>query len=1014
VFQNNVAGEISGFVITHGVAEGPETDSRYGAGVYCTDHASPTIRDNSIRANVAGSRGGGICFDPTCSPTIQDNLIRDNEAGAYGGGIACQGGQQTSPPMIVGNTISRNQAAYGGGIFSSGGSSDTAPRIVNCLITANAAGEGGGVACYPGVPVIRNCTLVGNTADYGGGVSSRNYSNPRIRNSILGDNQGGQLSLRVSQTWFTTAIDIDYSTVQEDYSGHGWVTWGAHNLRSNPLFHDPGHWNGDTWVEGDYHLRSLGGRYNPATTAWETDAEHSPCIDAGDPSDEVGLEPEPNRSLINMGAYGGTAEASKSWLIEPIAQIEPASGPRRTQGRITGTGFGSGLGRILFTPDVGEESSWEIGHWSDGDIAFTVPADCPLGAGVVRVVRTDTAASNPMSFTVTQPDTVHVDDDNTTGVEDGTEAHPYASIVEGVAAVADGGAVKVAQGNYDAPVAMAARSVLLRGGFPGGSDYAAGPGDFADAHRDWGVCPTTIAAQGADRCVTFDAASGEVSGFTLTQGGILCDNGSAPLIADNRILDSSKSWGAGIYCDANSTPTIARNLIARNTASYGGGIACRDSAATIISNLIVGNSASSRGGGVDCTYQGATLINNTIVGNSSDYGGGLCAYYDADPSAVNCILWGNTGSHGSQIAVRWFSSHPASATVHHCAVEGGQAGVLVETGASCTWGSGNTDADPLFIGENTGRGPDDIPGTPDDDYRLGDHSPCTDAAWWGTGVPETDVEGLPRYDDLGVFDGPDAGTPPKDIGACERQAHSPPILEDLSPDFGPPGTQVTITGGDFGEHQGTGYVLFGSIPAPIVSWSPHQIIVLVPDGLTPGEVNVTVTTDSGVTSDAGTFTAEEPPRATLTATVQLEGYSGSPGAMLTLRFIFHDAEGAELARRDVQADFTNGRDTEVVVIDDLPIDTRIVSCKEPVHFLRRRLDVGGAGSNLTADFTGPNQLLGGDLNDDNFVELRDFAQFLRDFGRPDCPQTDINGDGDVDNIEFGYIGLHFFEMGDPE
>jgi len=91
-----------------------------------------------------------------------------------------------------------------------------------------------------------------------------------------------------------------------------------------------------------------------------------------------------------------------------------------------------------------------------------------------------------------------------------------------------------------------------------------------------------------------------------------------------------------------------------------------------------------------------------------------------------------------------------------------------------------------------------------------------------------------------------------------------------------------------------------------------------------------------------------------------------------------------------------------------------VSCKEIQHFLRRRGDIAGAGPDLTADFTEDNKLPGGDLNDDNFVELLDFAQFLRDFGRPDRPENDINCDGEIDVIEFGYIGLHLFQSGDPE
>ena len=39
---------------------------------------------------------------------------------------------------------------------------------------------------------------------------------------------------------------------------------------------------------------------------------NSPCIDAGDPGDSVGGETQPHGDKINMGAYGGTAQASKS------------------------------------------------------------------------------------------------------------------------------------------------------------------------------------------------------------------------------------------------------------------------------------------------------------------------------------------------------------------------------------------------------------------------------------------------------------------------------------------------------------------------------------------------------------------------------------------------------------------------------------------------------------------------------------------------------------------------------
>ncbi len=43
----------------------------------------------------------------------------------------------------------------------------------------------------------------------------------------------------------------------------------------------------------------------------------SRCIDAGDPLGPIGIEPFPNGGIVNMGAYGGTAEASKSYFGKP-------------------------------------------------------------------------------------------------------------------------------------------------------------------------------------------------------------------------------------------------------------------------------------------------------------------------------------------------------------------------------------------------------------------------------------------------------------------------------------------------------------------------------------------------------------------------------------------------------------------------------------------------------------------------------------------------------------------------
>jgi len=111
----------------------------------------------------------------------------------------------------------------------------------------------------------------------------------------------------------------------ENWSDPHWLPETCINV--DPLFARPGYWawNGtpenswdDFWVNGDYHLKSQAGRWDSASGSWVQDDVTSPCIDAGDPNDPISNEPFPNGGRINMGAYGGTAEASKSYFGKPV------------------------------------------------------------------------------------------------------------------------------------------------------------------------------------------------------------------------------------------------------------------------------------------------------------------------------------------------------------------------------------------------------------------------------------------------------------------------------------------------------------------------------------------------------------------------------------------------------------------------------------------------------------------------------------------------------------------------
>jgi len=105
-------------------------------------------------------------------------------------------------------------------------------------------------------------------------------------------------------------LDIHDNGIRDISALSGLSTMQTLILRRNPICNLSA-------LSGVNHLRSQAGRWDPKTGAWVRDTVTSPCIDAGDPESPVGREPFPNGGIINMGAYGGTANASKSSLRVP-------------------------------------------------------------------------------------------------------------------------------------------------------------------------------------------------------------------------------------------------------------------------------------------------------------------------------------------------------------------------------------------------------------------------------------------------------------------------------------------------------------------------------------------------------------------------------------------------------------------------------------------------------------------------------------------------------------------------
>ena len=260
--------------------------------------------------------GGGIRCDES-SPTISQCTITGNWA-KFGGGIACERGS----PTVTRCTITGNHAeGRAGGMYIYWESN---PIISNCTFSDNSVqGEGGAVYTYKGNPLLTNCTFVGNSGD----AVYTSKGNPLLTNCTFVGNSGSALYHYVrDETSPTLTNCLLWGNGVEIYiyvfSGSGSVIarycdieggWpGEGNIDAAPCFADPNN--------GDYHLKSQAGRWNPNEGGWTTDEVTSPCIDAGDPMSAIGVEPFPNGGIINIGAYGGTTEASKSWFGGPVCE----------------------------------------------------------------------------------------------------------------------------------------------------------------------------------------------------------------------------------------------------------------------------------------------------------------------------------------------------------------------------------------------------------------------------------------------------------------------------------------------------------------------------------------------------------------------------------------------------------------------------------------------------------------------------------------------------------------------
>ncbi|MHC4476619.1 MAG: hypothetical protein ACYTEL_13300 [Planctomycetota bacterium] len=280
----------------------------YGSGIFSggggifTEHGKLALTACQFSENAAVNESGGGIRSKYGELTLTDCTFISNSAAQEGGGVATDYNSVT----LTNCTFSGNSAVLGGGMNNSHWGATAA----NCVFSSNLADRGGGICSYYlhlGDLTLSNCTFSKNEASsYGGAVDNRDLGNLTLTNCILWGNlanEGPQIAMEEDGT-----LSISYSCLQggdwDIYTLDAVLDWGDGNINADPCFAYE--------ASGDMHLRSTAGRWDANTSSWGRDDSNSPCIDAGDPCSDWTAELYPHGKRINMGAFGGTAQASMS------------------------------------------------------------------------------------------------------------------------------------------------------------------------------------------------------------------------------------------------------------------------------------------------------------------------------------------------------------------------------------------------------------------------------------------------------------------------------------------------------------------------------------------------------------------------------------------------------------------------------------------------------------------------------------------------------------------------------
>jgi parallel beta-helix repeat protein len=443
------------------------------------------------------------------------------------------------------------------------------------------------------------------------------------------------LNATLSYKWLLNGKKVSSSSVSGNDSKSSWIyytSYGDYNQKIVKVLVSDGELEGQDYIQWNLTInditppaqptlntvisptnissQTLSGTKESNTSIWINGVEVVPIDSYVDWSYSFNLsEGENNISITSQDSAGNeSGEATVKIILDMIPTLNSIISPTNILTQILrGTKEANSSILINSTEVISLNSSinWLYSYnLIEGNNNISITSRDALGN-----------ESTAVTTTIDYDPNIYVDAANTTGVEDGTQTHPFDTITEGIIAVPTGKSVVVSAGTYNEQLIIN-KSITLYG--------ASQANTFITG------------SELTENLISLEADNITITGFTIDgtnsiAKGIYFDN-CASININNNIIQNNTSYGINY---TNSNPIIEYNDIKDNDYSgidvtAGGTGAIRDN--SLINNLygirscvdsspeITGNNINNNNTGIYCRESATPTISHNTISNNTGYG----------------------------------------------------------------------------------------------------------------------------------------------------------------------------------------------------------------------------------------------------------------------------------------------------------------------------------------------------------------------------------------------------------